>query len=64
MYVINIFTYKSYIYILKNALLKPFGEIGVLGSMSHPFSLRGPAINLSLLPPRKKKLYSFSCDIM
>ena len=30
-------------------LLKPFGELRVLGGMSHLFSLDVPAINLSLL---------------
>ena len=33
----------------KNALLKPFGDFEVLGGMSQPFSLLGPAVNLALL---------------
>lgn len=28
---------------------KPFRGVGVLGNMSHPFSLHGPAINIFLL---------------
>ena len=33
----------------RNALLKPLGEFGLFRGTSHPFSLYGPPINLSLL---------------
>ena len=33
----------------RNALLKPLGEFGLFRGTSHPFSLYGPPVNLSLL---------------